>query len=388
MISFDNTNIAFRSKSSRDLKRTYRLFKLVSNPKAVKFGQWFTKLALNFHLPIKWIIKKTIFKQFCGGESITESLTVVVKLADYGVGTILDYSVEGKIKEEDFDRTVNEIIATIKVANTNPNIPFAVFKITGICLFGVLESTNESCKHLEPELQDKYDKLLERVNRICCAAYENNVPLFIDAEETWIQNTIDRIVKQMSIKYNKHKAIIFNTIQLYRHDKLKFLNTEINDAKMGGYFLGMKLVRGAYMEKERKRAQLMGYPSPIQANKELCDKDFDSGLRIVLENIEHVALCSGTHNEMSSKKLVELMKELNIQKHDSRIYFAQLYGMSDHISFNLADKNYNVAKYVPYGPIKEVVPYLIRRAEENTSVAGQTSRELTLIMKERKRRRL
>ena len=387
MISFDNTKIAFRSKSSVDLKRTYRLFKLVSNPIAVRFGKWLTKLALNFHLPVKWIIKKTIFRQFCGGESISESLAVVNKLADYGVRTILDYSVEGKVNEEDFDRTVNEIIATIEEAKKNPNIPFAVFKITGICLFEVLESANESCEHLKPKLQAQYDKLLERVNKICCAAYEYNVPLFIDAEETWIQNTIDRIVKQMSIKYNKHKAIIFNTVQLYRHDKLKFLTTEINDAKMGGYFLGMKLVRGAYMEKERDRAQLMGYPSPIQANKELCDKDFDSALRIVLENIERVALCAGTHNEMSSKQLVELMKEFNIQKHDSRIYFAQLYGMSDHISFNLADKDYNVAKYVPYGPIKEVVPYLFRRAEENTSVAGQTSRELTLIKKERNRRK-
>ena len=354
-------------------------FKLVSNPKAVRFGKWVTRVALNLHLPVKWIIKKTIFKQFCGGESISESLAVANKLADYGVDTILDYSVEGKIKEEDFDQTVNEIIATIQVAQNNPKIPFAVFKVTGICLFEVLESTNESCEQLDPQLQDQYNRLLERVDRICCAAYENDVPLFIDAEESWVQNTIDRIVKRMSIKYNKQKAVIFNTVQLYRSDKLQFLISEINDAKNGGYFIGMKLVRGAYMEKERERAELMGYPSPIQANKALCDKDFDSALRIVLENIDHVSLCAGTHNESSSILLVKLMKEFNIQKHDSRVYFAQLYGMSDHISFNLADKEYNVAKYVPYGPIKEVVPYLIRRAEENSAITGQTNREIIRI---------
>lgn len=388
MISFDNTKIAFRSKSSRDLKRTYQLFRLVSNPKAVKFGKWLTNVALKFRLPIKWIIKRTIFRQFCGGESIAESLSVVNKLSDYGVRTILDYSVEGKIKEEDFDQTVNEIIATIQEAKNNPSIPFAVFKITGICLFKILESANDSIEDLKPEQRIQYDKLLERVNRICRAAFENNIPLFIDAEESWIQNTIDRIVKQMSLKYNKQRAIVFNTVQLYRHDKLEFLRKEIDDAKNGGYFIGMKLVRGAYMEKERERANLMGYPSPIQANKECCDKDFNSALRIVLENIDRVALCAGTHNELSSKQLVELMKEFSLQKDDPRIYFSQLYGMSDHISFNLANNEYNVAKYVPYGPIKEVVPYLIRRAEENTSVAGQTSRELNLIMKERKRRKL
>ena len=386
MITFDDTKIAFGGKSSRDLKRAYWLFKIVASPLAVKFGKWAVKIALALHLPIKGLIKKTIFKQFCGGESIGESLKTSDELAKYKVETILDYSVEGKTKEDDFDQTVKEIISTIDEAKKNPNIPFAVFKVTGICSIEVLKKANLSDANLSETIQSQYNDLITRVDKICAAAFEGNIPLFIDAEESWIQNTIDRIVREMSFKYNQSKAIVFNTAQLYRHDRLKFIETEIDDARNRNYFIGMKLVRGAYMEKERDRAEKLGYPSPIHDTKENCDKDFNSALSLMLKNKDIASLCAGTHNEESCAFLANQMEKLNMAKNDSRVYFAQLLGMSDHISYNLADKDYKVAKYVPYGPIKEVLPYLIRRAEENTSVAGQTSRELSLIRKERKRR--
>ncbi|MBL1279627.1 MAG: proline dehydrogenase family protein [Fluviicola sp.] len=386
MVSFDNTEIAFKSKSTKDLKRAYWLFKMVSNRAMVKFGKWATNIAIKLRLPIDGIIKKTIFKQFCGGTSIEDSLATSKELAAFNVQTILDYSVEGKTKEEDFDATVSEIINTILEAKNNDSIPFAVFKVTGICLFATLENANNGVENHSAEELQRYTKLVERVDAICSKAHEHKVPLFIDAEETWIQNTIDEIVVQMSKKYNKGSAIIFNTLQLYRHDRLNYLRSEIELAKKGNYKLGMKLVRGAYMEKERERAEEKGYPSPIQPTKEATDKDFNEALKVVVENLDTVSLCAGSHNEESAKVLMKLMGEHNIDVNDSRIFFAQLLGMSDHISYNLANANYNVAKYVPYGPVKEVLPYLIRRAEENTSVAGQTTRELSLIIKERKRR--
>lgn len=387
MVSFDNTEIAFKSKSSKDLNRAYWLFKIVSSGSAVRFGKWSTDVALKFGLPIEGMIRKTIFRQFCGGESIQDSLKTAHELGDYGVNTILDYSVEGKTKEDDFDRTVNEIIATIHEASTNPNIPFAVFKVTGICLFRVLEAANEGTDHLDTETKEKYDKLIERVTSICSEAHAHSIPVFIDAEETWIQGTIDRIVRLMSMQFNRERAIVYNTIQMYRHDRLAFLKEEIIHAEENRYYLGMKIVRGAYMEKERERAEKMGYPSPIQVDKKSCDADFNAAVRLSLDHIDRVSICAGTHNEESAQLLAEMLVERSIPKDDSRVFFAQLLGMSDHISYNLAHAGYNVAKYVPYGPIKEVLPYLIRRAEENTSVAGQTTRELSLIMKERKRRK-
>lgn len=387
MISFENTEVAFKHKNAKDLKRAYWLFKMVSSPSMVKFGKWMTNLALKLRLPIDGIIRKTIFKQFCGGVSIKDSIKASNELAENGVKTILDYSIEGKTREEDFDATVKEIIGTILEAKNNPNIPFAVFKLTGICLFEVLEKANDGTDQLSAEDSKKYNKLVERVDQICRAAHENQIPLFIDAEESWIQDTIDRIAYEMSVKYNQNKAIIFNTIQLYRHDRLEFMKSEIERARKENWFLGLKLVRGAYMEKERERAQEKGYPSPIQKDKASSDKDYDLALELALDNIDIVSICAGTHNENSSAKLTELLKKKGISPDDSRVYFAQLLGMSDHISFNLSNGNYMVAKYVPYGPVKEVLPYLIRRAEENTSVAGQTGRELSLIMKEISRRK-
>jgi proline dehydrogenase len=387
MISFDNTEVAFRGKSKKDLKRAYWLFKLVGNNGVVKFGKWGTNFALKTHLPIKGIIKKTIFKQFCGGESIQESLICSKELAERNVKTILDYSIEGKTAEEDFDATVQEIINTIIQAKNNDNIPFAVFKVTGICLFSTLEKANKGAEQLMGKDLEDYNKLVERMDQICSRAFENSVPVFVDAEESWIQDSIDHLVYRMSLKYNREKAIVYNTLQMYRHDRLAFLTSEIYRAKSENWFAGFKIVRGAYMEKERDRAVKMGYSSPIQPDKASTDEDFNAALRVCLENMDNVAICAGTHNEESALNLVDLMKEFSIEPTDERVYFAQLLGMSDHISFNLADNELMVAKYVPYGPIKEVLPYLIRRAEENTSVAGQTGRELSLIMKEIKRRK-
>jgi proline dehydrogenase len=294
--------------------------------------------------------------------------------------------VEGKTSEEDFDATVDEILATIERAKNDPQIPFAVFKVTGIARFGILEKANSDEAKLTDIEKAELRSVYERVNKICEEGFKNNVPVFIDAEETWIQDTIDRMVLEMMRKYNKQQAIIFNTLQMYRHDRLAFLQRELELSKSENFHLGIKLVRGAYMEKERERAEKNHYPSPIQPDKQSCDKDFNLALELMVNNIDSMSFCAGTHNEESALFLIDLLSKNGISSTDKRIYFAQLLGMSDHISFNLAYHGYNVAKYVPYGPIKEVMPYLLRRADENTSVAGQTGRELSLIMKERKRR--
>lgn len=387
MISFDNTEIAFQSKNDQDLNRAYWLFKIIGSPRMVKLGKWGTNFALSTGLPVKGMIKATIFKQFCGGESITDCDRTIDLLSKYGIGTILDYSVEGKTSEEDFDATVDEIIATIERAKGNPKIPFAVFKVTGISRFGILERANDNETSLSEIEKAELRSVYDRVNKICESGFKSNVPVFIDAEETWIQDTIDRIVLEMMRKYNKQQAIVFNTLQMYRHDRLAFLKDQIALSKNENFHLGIKLVRGAYMEKERDRAIQKGYPSPIQPDKKSSDRDFDLALEVMVDNLDHIAFCAGTHNEQSSLYLTELLSKKGVDLSDKRVFFAQLLGMSDHISYNLAYHGYNVAKYVPYGPVKEVMPYLLRRADENTSVAGQTGRELNLIIKERKRRK-
>lgn len=387
MISFDNTKIAFAAKSDRDLKRAYSLFKLVASPSLVKFGKVATSIAIKMHLPINGLVKATIFRQFCGGESIVECDKTIEELNAFGIGTILDYSVEGKTSQEDFEATANEIIATIEKGKGNLAIPFSVFKVTGIARFGILEKCNNPSTELSLEERKEFHEVLQRVERICQAAFDAKVPVFIDAEETWIQDTIDRLATAMMAKYNKDSVIVYNTVQMYRHDRLEHVKQAILEAKQNGYFYGVKLVRGAYMEKERERAKENGYPSPIQPNKAASDRDYNLALDELVKNIDSCALVAGSHNEESALVLAELMSSSGLEKTDKRIYFAQLLGMSDHISYNLAHHGYNVAKYVPYGPVKEVMPYLIRRAEENTSVAGQTSRELSLITKERKRRK-
>jgi len=386
-LKFDNTEIAFKSKSSHDLKSAKLLFNMVSSSSMVRLGRCLTNAAFSIQLPIKGIIKKTIFKQFCGGENIKECEKTITTLNKYGVGTILDYSVEGKEGEDDLDSTVLEIIATIKKAGSSMAIPFSVFKPTGIAQFSILEKANEGINNLSEKELQAYNKIADRFDAICKAAYELDVPLFIDAEDSWIQNTIDRLCENMMAKYNTEKVVIYTTLQFYRWDRLDYLKELHKKAKETNCKIGVKLVRGAYMEKERERANDMGYKDPIQPTKEATDNDYDLALEYCVENLEDISICAGTHNEDSSQYLASLMQKYGIEKTDKRIYFAQLLGMSDHISFNLSNEKYNVAKYVPYGPVKEVLPYLIRRAEENTSVAGQTSRELALIQKEIRRRR-
>ena len=387
MISFENTEIAFSGKTDSDLKWSYRLFNLMGKPWLVKTGKVATNIAFKLHLPIKGIIKKTIFKQFCGGESINDCELKINQLAKFNIGTILDYSVEGKTSNEDLDKAKNEIIATIQKAKSNSHIPFSVFKPTGVARFELLELTNDENAELTDEIKQELAQVIQRIDAICKSAYDANVPLFIDAEDSWIQDGIDRIVNSMMAKYNKEKVIVYNTIQMYRHDRLEFLKQSHQKAKENGYKIGMKIVRGAYMEKERERAEKMGYPSPIHKDKTATDNDYDLAVEYCINHIEDIAFCAGTHNEQSSAKLAQLIDDKSISKTDKHVYFAQLLGMSDHISYNLSHLGYNVAKYVPYGPIVEVMPYLIRRAEENTSVAGQMGRELSLIIKEQKRRK-
>jgi proline dehydrogenase len=386
-VSFENTEVAFAHKSNYDLKKAYWLFKLVGNPFLVKVGKVSVTVALKLGLPIGWAMRKNIFAQFCGGETIAECANTTKILDGLGVGTILDYSVEGKESEGEFDHTADEIFATIQTAKGNANIPFCVFKVTGIARHALLEKVNLGSS-LSAQEKDEFELVKNRVNRLCKAAFEANTPIFIDAEESWIQDAIDHLAEDMMALYNTNRAIVYNTAQLYRHDRLAYIKAAHERASNGGYYFGVKLVRGAYMEKERNRADEMGYPSPIQATKEDTDRDFNAALVYCISNIDKIAICAGTHNEESSALLTKLIDEKGIDHQDPRVYAAQLFGMSDHLSFNLSHSGYRVAKYVPYGPIREVIPYLIRRAEENTSVKGQTGRELGLIIKELKRRKV
>ena len=385
MISFENTEIAFQGKSKRDLNRAYWLFKLVSNNTLVKFGPALLNIALFLRLPILGLIKTTFFKHFCGGESIIDSQKTIEELSNYQIGTILDYSVEGQESEANFDIVMHETIATIERAAGDDKIPFSVFKITGVGRFALLEKVNTK-ETLSENEKKEYEIVKNRINTICQKAHNLSVPVFIDAEESWIQDTIDEIATTMMRHYNKERAIVYNTLQMYRWDRLSYLKKCYVDAENHQYFLGIKLVRGAYMEKERARAEKLEYASPIQKSKASTDKDYDLAVLFCVEHIDQIYFCAGTHNEDSSTKLTQLLDEKGIDNNNKRVYFSQLLGMSDHISYNLAYANYNVAKYVPYGPVKQVMPYLIRRAEENTSIAGQTGRELALIIKEKARR--
>jgi len=386
-ISFDNTEIAFRGKSDKQLKRAYQLFRLIGSPILVKAGSVLTHLALGLRIPIGWAIRRNIFAQFCGGETIAECAEATRVLDQFGIGTILDYSVEGKDAEHDLDDTCEEICRTIRTAKGNIHIPFCVFKVTGVARFGLLEKVNAD-EALSPSEKEEWDRAHARVYTICALAAETGTPIFIDAEDSWIQEAIDRLAEEMMTAFNKERAMVYTTLQMYRHDRLDYLNKIHSAAQNSGAKIGIKLVRGAYMEKERKRASEMGYKDPIQPDKASSDRDFDAALRYCVTHLSDIAICCGSHNEQSSYLLTKLMMENGIEPADSRVFFAQLFGMSDHISFNLAHAGYRVAKYVPYGPIREVIPYLIRRAQENTSVKGQTGRELGLIQKELAQRRL
>lgn len=381
-----DTRIAFADKGDAALWRATWLFRIIGNPTVSAIGQGFTKAALALRLPIKGMIKATIFRQFCGGETIDESLATAAGLARSGIGTILDHSVEGQDDERALDDTVSEVLRTIAVARERADIPFCVFKPTGISRTQLLADVS-SGRALSTTEQAEWQRVLQRLDRLCSAAHAAGVPLLVDAEESWLQPAIDDMVDTMMEQYNREKPIVYNTMQLYRHDRLAFLKRSHEKATAGGYHLGVKLVRGAYMEKERERAREKGYPSPIHADKAAVDRDYDAALVYCLDHVERIAFMAGTHNEQSSLLLARLMHERGIAHDHPHICFAQLLGMSDNISYNMAHAGYNVAKYVPYGPVREVLPYLIRRAAENTSVKGQTGRELGLLMAERKRRK-
>lgn len=386
-LDFANSEIAFRGKSNADLTRAYQLFKLMNNQGLVKIGKPLINLAFALHLPVKGIIRKTIYRHFVGGESIEDCSKTIHKLAERHVGSILDYALEGEEADAVFDQTCNEIRRTIRYAHEHGEVPFSAFKITGIGRFDLLVKVSENA-HLTQEETDEYQRIVNRVDTIFSLGSQLGVPVLIDAEETWIQPILDDLVMEMMAKYNHEKAIVQNTYQMYRHDSIQRLKQHHQMALDGGFKFGLKIVRGAYMEKERARAEQMNYPSPIQPDKEATDRDFDDIIRYFVDNVDTIDFMVATHNEKSSQLLAELIDEHNLPRNHRRIYFSQLYGMSDHITYNLAELGYNVVKYIPYGEVKVMMPYLLRRAQENTSVKGQSSRELKLIKKEMKRRKL
>ena len=387
-VSFDNLETAFATKSNSDLEKAYWLFKAMGSNFLVSNGPTILNASLKLHLPVIPIIRATLFRHFCGGESITDCNKTVAALHQSGIGSILDYSVEGEETEAAFDQTTAELLATIDRAKGDPSIPFCVFKTTGIARFGCLEAVSQGGE-LNASLKQEFSRVKERFHKICERSAMHGVRIFVDAEESWIQQAIDDLTDEMMNAFNRGgKTIVFNTIQLYRHDRLAFLKASHQKAVDNGYTLGLKLVRGAYMEKERERARQMNYPSPIQPDHASSNRDYDAALEYCIQNIDTISFCAGTHNEDSCHLLARLMFESGIRHSDQRVWFSQLLGMSDHISYNLAKAGYNVAKYVPYGPVKSVLPYLIRRAQENTSIAGQTGRELNMIKAEKTRRKL
>ena len=382
---FNNTEKAYAHLSSGELRRALVLFQTVGNAKLVGVGKILMQWALALRIPIGWAIRPTIYSHFCGGETIEGCETQVNKLYASGVRTILDYSAEGKETEDELESTFDSILEAIKATDQDPHHAFGVFKVSGIAPTLVLELVSEG-KTLTNEQREAWQRVRTRVAALCTEAARIKTPVFIDAEESWLQPAIDLLAEEQMLLHNRTQALIFTTVQLYRHDRLAYLKALTDKAQSSGFRLGVKLVRGAYMEKERLRAAKLGVPSPIQPDKQATDRDYDAALDWCVEHTDVVSLCAGSHNEASSLLLCAKMKEAGLAVGDDRIWFAQLLGMSDPISFNLAAAGYNVAKYVPYGPIRETIPYLIRRAEENTSVAGQSSRELELIRSEFKRR--
>ena len=384
---FDNTADAFALKSDTELDRAYFLFRMIASQPLVKIGTAVTNFALNLHLPVEGLIRATVFDHFCGGTTEEDCLPVVDKMYSKGVSSVLDYSVEAKEEESEFDKALEKTLKTIEFAKERKAIPFAVFKPTGFGRFDLWVKLGEGKPFTDSE-KAEWDRVVERFEIVCKTAHTNDVTLLIDAEESWMQDAADDLVTDMMRKYNKEKPIVFNTLQMYRWDRLDYLKKLKAQAQEEGFYIGMKVVRGAYMEKENKRAEEKGYPTPICPSKEATDENYNNAIRYMADHIDKMAIFAGTHNEDSSYLLMQIMKEKGLAPNDERIWFGQLYGMSDNISFNLAAHGYNVAKYLPFGPVRDVMPYLIRRAEENTSVAGQTSRELNLISAERKRRKL
>ncbi|GAB1446918.1 proline dehydrogenase family protein [Flammeovirgaceae bacterium] len=385
-VQFEDTATAFSYKSDAELKKANFIFTLVNNPITSALGTGAVRLGLFLHLPIKGLIRSTVFDHFCGGENIDQCMPIIKKLSDRGVRAILDYSVEGAKTEEGLDKTAEEILRTFDAAKGNDAIPFGVFKMTGIANSALLEKIN-SKKTLTSEEHAAFERVRSRVDKICKKAHVYQIKVLIDSEETWIQDPIDQLAYEMMKKYNTNSAIVFNTYQMYRADMLTNLRNAHHEAVTHNYFLGVKMVRGAYIEKERERAKKKGYADPIQPTKQATDDSFNSALAFCVDNKQRVSLMCGSHNEISNHYLTVLMDKHGMKNNDSRIWFGQLFGMSDSISFNLAHEGYNVVKYLPYGPVEAVIPYLLRRAEENTSVAGQSSNELRMVRKELSRRK-
>ena len=399
-ISFENTEIAFKYKSDKELKKARFLFSTMEKPWLVKLGTQITPLLIKANLPINGIIKSTIFSQFVGGESLEETSNVVNKLDPFHVQVILDYGVEGKEGEENFDHAADEFIKVIRYAATQPHVPYMSIKLTGMARFGLLEKLHASANYddvtngvintdaLTVSEKEEWRKVVERLNKICEVAAKSDTGVLIDAEETWIQNPVDALTMQMMQKYNIDKPVIYNTVQMYRTDRLQFLKDSYESSVRNHHLLGMKPVRGAYMEKERKRAEAMNYPSPIQSDKEHTDADYNKAIEFCIDHIENIFLIVASHNEYSNLYATQLMNKRGMAHENDHVLFSQLYGMSDNITFNLANAGFNASKYLPFGPIKDVIPYLMRRAQENSSVSGQTNREFSLINEEIKRRHL
>jgi len=384
---FENSERAFTLKTDSELERAYFLFKMISKEPLVRIGTAITKFALNASLPVEGLIRSTVFDHFCGGVNEEDCLPVVDKLYSAGVSSVLDYSVEGKSDKDQLDNCLKKVMALTDFAQHKEAMPISVFKPTGFGHFDIYEKISAK-EELTVEEEAKWERIKRRFETICKKAHETDVEVLIDGEESWMQDAADDLVAEMMRQYNTSKVLIYNTLQCYRWDRLDYLKELHSKAKAENFKIGIKLVRGAYMEKENNRANEMGYPTPICASKTETDDNFNAVLRYIFDHLDDISLFLGTHNEESSILATQLMQEKNIEPSDDRVWFGQLYGMSDHISFNLAAEGYNVAKYIPFGPVKDVMPYLIRRAEENTSVAGQTNRELEMIKKEKKRRKL
>ena len=384
---FDNTQIAFADKTDSQLKKAFWMFKAIEQPMITNFGITALNFTVKNNFPfVTDIVKQTLFEQFCGGETREESMKVVKQMFKHHVGSIFDYAIEGKAEEKVFDDTCAEIQQNIKFAEGNPAIPFVVFKPTG---FGRIEIYEEVGKKVEltTSQKEEWARVIKRYEDVCQMAFDRKVVLMIDAEDSWMQDATDDLVNEMMLKFNKEKAIIWNTIQMYRTRRMEYLTHDLENAKEQNYFLGYKFVRGAYMEKERARAAAMNYPDPIQPTKQASDDNFNAAIDFVLNNLDKVSGFFGTHNEKSTELVMDKMKAMGLSNEHPQIHFGQLYGMSDNITYYLGAEKYNVCKYLPYGPVKDVVPYLTRRAQENTSVAGQTGRELVLIQKELDRRK-
>lgn len=388
MAYFDDTKTAFELKSNKDLKKAHFLFKLLGSPTLTSFGTFFFKIPFATEIPfVKPAVRNTIYKQFVGGETTDDCLVVAKNLYKSGVSSIMDYSVEGQTTDEEFDHVKDEILKLIQISKQNPNeIPCVVFKPTGFGRIDIYEKVGHNMPMADHE-KESWENIKKRYLEVCQNAFDNGVPIMADAEDSWMQDAADDLMDEMMQKFNKERCIVWSTLQMYRHDRLEYLKKIYEKAERENYMIGFKIVRGAYMEKERERAKEMGYKDPIQPNKEATDRDFNAAMEFMIERIGRISLFAGSHNEYSCELLTKLMEKNNIEKGDYRVWFGQLYGMSDNISFILGSKGYKVAKYLPYGPIKKVLPYLVRRAQENTSVAGQTGRELSLIQKEIKRRK-